>query len=212
MAQVVALSLELKRSEEKLVEFQERGLERARAESTHPAQGRPPPEAHTTGPPNSSGKAQEETNLPTNPGELGSGGAPPEQEESQPESRWTWHKSRAEPKEGRGRASPPLSRRESDRGDESDTGGHDERNRPTSAEGRWKEASTDNMRYATEYDEQKRTRSEGQRSSRYDQEPQPRYHGSPPRSTHRSPSEWDGDDYDGPPQNAHFRSLRSESG
>ena len=162
---MAALSLELKRSEEKLVEFQERRLERSRAESTHPAQGRPPPEAHTTERPNPSGKAQEETNLPINPGEEGSGGAPPEQEESEPESRWTWHKSRAEPKEGRGRKSPPLSRRGSDRGDELDTGGHDERNRPTSTEGRWEEATTANMRNATEYDEQRRTRSEGRRPS-----------------------------------------------
>ena len=89
-AQVAALSLELKRTEGKLVEFQERELERPRAESTHPAQEKPPPEAHPIERPNPGEKAKEETNLPINPCEESSGGATPEREESEAEVRWTW--------------------------------------------------------------------------------------------------------------------------
>ena len=87
MAQVVALNqalrLELKHSEAKLVEFQERGQKKADAESNYSTQGRPPTEAPTSGRPEPSRRAQEEANLPANPGELSSGSAPPEQEEPQ---------------------------------------------------------------------------------------------------------------------------------
>ena len=132
-------SLELRRTEGKLVEFQEREreLERSRAESTHPAQEKPPPEAPPTERPNLGEKAKEEPKIPISPREESSRGAPPEREESEVEVRWSWHeRSRAEPKEGRGRESPPLSRRESDRGDESDSGGHDDQRRTRASEGR----------------------------------------------------------------------------